>query len=94
MYQELGHPTFAIFIFWRVIIITVNPEDIKVWSLSSPSKVMRLTYKNCIHVYIVLTTKQLIANCRHILMSPANITGVHSSRGLGVEKHAVITIMA
>ena len=51
------------------------------------------TYKNC-HVCIVLITKQLIANCRHILMSPANITGVHSSRGLGVEKYAVITIMA
>ena len=50
--------------------------------------------KKYIHVYIVLTTKQLIANCRHILMSPANITGVHSSRGLGVEKYAVITIMA
>jgi len=37
-YQELGHPTFPIFIFWRVIIISMNPEDIKVWSLNFASK--------------------------------------------------------
>jgi len=31
-YQEVGCPVFTIFFFWRVTIITLDPEDIKVWS--------------------------------------------------------------
>ena len=32
-YRKVGGPVFAVFFLWRVTIITLDPEDIKVWSL-------------------------------------------------------------
>ena len=28
-YQKVGVPVFAVFFFWRVWVVTLNPEDVK-----------------------------------------------------------------
>ena len=33
-YQEVGVPVFVVFFGWKfVVVVAVNPEDVKVWSL-------------------------------------------------------------
>jgi len=55
-YQEVGGPVFTIFFFWRVMIITLDPEDIKVWSLTLPMHVKARHHEQS---WYILTTNQL-----------------------------------